>query len=355
MSRLALWALAIATMTAMTVAVVMATTGGGPADDAQAPEFRGIVQWVNSEPQTLEELRGKVVLIDFWTYSCINCLRTLPHLRSWHEKYAGEGLVMVGVHSPEFDFEKSETNVREAVIRERVTWPVAMDNDFDTWRAYRNQYWPRKYLIDANGIVRYDHIGEGAYLETESKIRELLREIGADLDGIQAGGVDIEKTSRAEITRELFACYNWAFGRYLGNPQPEALDRLWTFDDLEDHEDGKIYLNGVWQVNEESVQALPGASDDTYVAIDYEAASVNSVIRPQGDEAFLARISLDGEPVPEALRGDDVRRGDDGDTYVEVDTPRLYSIIRDSEVARHELRLHSESPDFHLYTFTFGR
>jgi len=151
--------------------------GRGPT----APEFVGIVQWLNSESLTLADLRGKVVLVDFWTYSCINCLRTLPYLRDWHEKYAGKGLVIVGVHSSEFDFEKSEDNVRQAVARERVTWPVAMDNNFETWRAYRNRFWPHKFLLDKSGVVRYDHIGEGAYLETESKIRELLAETSADV------------------------------------------------------------------------------------------------------------------------------------------------------------------------------
>ncbi len=397
MNRLALWALTIATVSAVTVAAVMVTTGGGSpndpvADEAPltievnpsvgggdsaltvevapsggsrdedsealrppAPEFEGIVQWINSEPQTMEQLRGKVVLIDFWTYSCINCIRTLPHLRSWHEKYAGKGLVMVGVHTPEFDFEKSEANVREAVVRQRVTWPVAMDNDFKTWRAYENRYWPHKYLIDGNGIARYDHIGEGAYFETEQKIRELLRDIGADLDDIPTGGVETGRTSRADITRELYAGFNWAFGLYLGNSRHEALGQAWTFKDLDEHADGKIYLNGDWQINEESVQALPGGSDDNYVAIEYQAASVNSVIRPQGKEPFLVRVSLDGAPVPEALRGDDVRRHDDGETYLRVDAPRLYNVIRDSAVASHDLRLHSQSPDFHLYTFTFGR
>ena len=119
-----------------------------------AEEFKGIVQWLNSDPLTLEDLRGRVVLIDFWTYSCINCLRTLPYLRDWNEKYASRGLTIVGVHSPEFEFEKVETNVREAIIRERVTWPVAMDNDFATWRAYRNRWWPNKFLIDQDGVVR---------------------------------------------------------------------------------------------------------------------------------------------------------------------------------------------------------
>ena len=177
----------------------------------QAEEFTGIVQWLNSDPLTLEGLRGGVVLIDFWTYSCINCLRTLPFLRDWNEKYSSRGLTIVGVHSPEFAFEKDETNVRQAIIRERVAWPVAMDNDFATWRAYRNRWWPNKFLIDQEGVVRYNHIGEGAYEETERQIRELLEEIGVDLSDItvsteQGPGVDpgASTTDRSlSTTREL--------------------------------------------------------------------------------------------------------------------------------------------------------
>ena len=152
-----------------------------------APEISGIVRWLNSEPLDMNALRGKVVLVDFWTYSCINCQRTLPYLRDWHEKYAGKGLVILGIHSPEFEFEKVEANVREAVAREGVTWPVAMDNDFATWQAYHNRYWPHEFLVDEEGTVRYDHIGEGAYRETEMRIRELLIEAGADVSSIPLG------------------------------------------------------------------------------------------------------------------------------------------------------------------------
>ena len=132
----------------------------------EAPEFRGIGNWINSEPLTMEDLRGKVVLIDFWTYTCYNCINTMPYLRDWHEKYADKGLVIVGVHSPEFDHEKPYENVVDATIRHELEYPVAQDNDFKTWRSYNNRYWPAEYLIDQNGVVRYRHFGEGAYEET---------------------------------------------------------------------------------------------------------------------------------------------------------------------------------------------
>ena len=149
--------------------------GGGGSDAPEAADFTGITRWINSEPLSIAKLQGKVVLVDFWTYTCSNCINTLPYLRDWNDKYSGEGLTIVGVHSPEFEFEKEESKVREAIARERIAWPVDMDNDFATWRAYQNRWWPH---IDQNGRVRYHHIGEGGYAETERMIRLLLDEAG---------------------------------------------------------------------------------------------------------------------------------------------------------------------------------
>ncbi len=163
-----------------------------------APEFTSIAQWLNNDtPLTLEGLRGKVVLVDFWTYSCINCIRTLPYLVSWYEKYRDQGFVIVGVHTPEFEFEKKTSNVEEAMKRHKIKYPVAQDNDYGTWQVYNNRYWPAHYLIDAEGNIRQYHFGEGAYAETETAIQELLKEAGqkvaADISNIEA-----EKSSGQE-------------------------------------------------------------------------------------------------------------------------------------------------------------
>lgn len=151
------------------------------------PELTGITGWVNTDPFTLSDYRGNVVLVDFWTFGCINCIRTLPYLKEWHAKYAGEGLVIVGVHSPEFLYEKDIENVRRFVLENGIGWPIALDNDFDTWDAYSNRYWPHLFLADAEGTLRYHHIGEGAYDETERWIRGLLAEAGAGAAGVPAG------------------------------------------------------------------------------------------------------------------------------------------------------------------------
>jgi len=157
-------------------------TGGMVGD--RVPEFTGILEWINSEPLTMQELRGKVVLVNFWTYTCVNCINTMPYLKDWYAKYANQGFVIVGVHSPEFEFEKPTANVVEATLKFGLEYPVAQDNDFATWWSYDNRYWPAEYLVDKDGVIRYRHFGEGAYAETESQIRTLLQETGAGLSGV---------------------------------------------------------------------------------------------------------------------------------------------------------------------------
>ena len=146
--------------------------------ERKAPELEDLQAWVNSKPIRLDELRGKAVLLDFWTYSCINCLRTLPHLRKMHKTYSDKGLVIIGIHTPEFEFEKEPENVKKAAVKHELKYPVALDNNHTTWNLYGNQYWPRSTLIDSKGLIRMEHVGEGGYDEIEDKIIELLTEIG---------------------------------------------------------------------------------------------------------------------------------------------------------------------------------
>ena len=337
-----------------------ADSNGGGTQGPLAADFVGITRWINSEPLSLDDLRGRVVMVDFWTYTCINCLRTLPHLRTWHDKYAGRGLVLVGVHSPEFDFEKEETKVRDAIAREGVAWPVAMDNDFETWRAYRNRYWPHKFLIDHSGVVRYDRIGEGGYLETELEIRALLEEAGYRVDDIPVGDIQPPGGQPAEgprtpITRELYAGLGWSQGGYLGNGTIPVIGQPTEYRDPGYREDGSFYLHGTWSADSERVRHA-GASGgfEDYVALKYTAASVNAVVRPEGPDPFVVLVTLDGSPVPPRLLGGDLKRDALGRTYFQVDGPRLYNVITAPDVGTYELRLMVGSNDFSLYTFTFG-
>jgi thiol-disulfide isomerase/thioredoxin len=160
--------------TTLVAAAAATNVCAAPATTFKAPEFTGIETWLNSGPLTLSALRGKVVLVDFWTYTCINCIRTLPYVKSWHEKYKDQGLVVVGVHTPEFSFERPTANVQGAIKRFGITYPVAQDNGYQTWDAYRNMYWPAFYLIDKRGQVIYSHFGEGRYRETEAQIQRAL-------------------------------------------------------------------------------------------------------------------------------------------------------------------------------------
>ena len=328
------------------------TLAPGPWPDA--PEFTGIVKWLNTPPLTMEELRGRVVLIDFWTYTCINCLRTLPYIRDWNSKYASRGLVIVGVHSPEFEFEKREDGVREAIVRESVAWPVAMDNNFRTWRAYNNRYWPHKFLIDHHGRIIYDHIGEGAYDETERMIQGALARAGYDISGIDIGGTIETRGPRTRTTRELYAGLGWAGGEYLGNQLPPG-DREGLYQDDGSRQEGQFSLHGAWYFDTESVRHGRSTQDlEDYVALKYKAASVNAVIRPDDGPPFPVFAVLDGGPIPEGMRGDDILLDDAGRTYFEAQDARMYNVVRGPKVATHELKLHVDSDQFVLYTFTFG-
>ena len=325
-----------------------------PTPGPAAPEFAGITRWLNSQPLTMAGLRGQVVLVDFWTYTCINCIRTLPYLRDWYSKYAGNGLVMVGVHSPEFEFEKREEGVREAIVRESVAWPVAMDNDFKTWRAYENRYWPHKFLIDHNGRVIYDHIGEGAYDVTEEMIRKALTNAGYEVSGITVGGTIETRGPRTRTTRELYAGLGWSGGEYLGNELLRGDDEALYQDDGA-REDGRFYVNGAWEFDSESIRhsRVTGSFED-YVAIQYKAASVNAVIRPESDSPFPVVAILDGGPIPAGLRGDDIMVDESGRTYFLADDARLYNVVRGPTVSTHDLELRVDSDGFVLYSYTFG-
>ena len=345
---------------------------GRTGDEKLAPELKDITGWINSDPFTLESQRGKVVLLDIWTYTCINCIRTLPFLKQWYEKYADQGLVIVGVHSPEFDFEKIRENVVEAVGNFGIEYPVVQDNDFGTWRALNNRYWPAKYLIDKDGYIRYTHFGEGAYDETEEKIRELLAETGMDLSRIfpdtSAGP---ERDSRAytenpmsSVTRELYAGYDRNYGRLQAGGEPpyimhaeyyEDQDSDILYEDPGSHENHFIYLQGLWRNEPERlVHARDTEGYEDYVAIRFYATSVNLVMAPASSGTLVVRLTIDDEPLKAEHAGADVMFEQDGTSYVIVDESRMYWLVDGSEFQSHELKLSSNSQEFSLFAFTFG-
>ena len=343
-----------------------------------APEFAGTQEWINSEPLSMESLRGKVVLIDFWTYSCINCIRTLPFLRQWHDRYADEGLVIVGVHTPEFEFEKLYDNVVQATRDEGVAWPVVQDNEFTVWRSYSNRYWPAKYLIDQHGVIQYRHFGEGRYAETEEEIRKLLKDIGADsADFAQPLPEDQQRDSAyteavdREQTPELFAGWNFtALQRRGGIGQvdtyvaaaQESYDTegypsvVAQFSIPESVLPNLIYFQGAWAIGPESARQAENTDDlSNFVLLAYSARSVNAVLTSESGETYKVVVTVNNEYLTEENRGDDVIIGDNGESYLMVTEPRAYKLVEQPDWEKGQfLQLYSMSDNFGLYSFTFG-
>ena len=320
-------------------------------------------------------LRGKVVLVDFWTYTCINCIRTFPYLKDWHQKYGGRGLVVLGVHTPEFEFEKTKANVVEAAIEHGLKYAVAQDNDRKTWRAFRNRAWPAKYLIDNDGDVRYRHFGEGAYAETEQAIRQLLGESGVSVEGIArnaepepelaSGALAEDRSTR--LTRELYFGYSRNYGvllrpgeeGYISYKQyPQYYDELRAdilYDDPGEHRNHHIYLQGLWHNSKENlIHARETSSHEDYIAIRLQASSVNAVMTADRGSAYQVRITMDGDALARDAAGADVRFDEGGNSYVEVRQSRMYSLVELPDFAGHELRVSSNSSDFSIYAMTFG-
>ena len=339
-----------------------------------APDLAGISSYINTEPFTLEELRGdKVVLIDFWTYTCVNCIRTLPFIKEWHEKYKDAGLVIVGVHAPEFEFEKLEENVKMAVDEWGIEYPVVLDNDHGTWDAFLNRSWPAKYLIDKDGVIRYTHFGEGEYIETEDEIRKVLAELDTDIAGIEHSNIedaDFHLDALAEdplegLTRELYAGVERNYGalQYGGSPYVlheeyyHGLGRVVEYEDTEEeHYNQFIYLQGSWINELENLRhARVTENYEDYILVNFKAAEVNVVLTiGDSDDPYDVRVLVNDEPVKEEQAGLDVQWDDEGNSFITVEEPRMYRVIQLDDFEGHELKLSSNSDQFRVFAYTFG-
>lgn len=297
----------------------------------KAPELVPGGTWINSEPLNLAELTGKVVLIDFWTYSCINCQRTLPYLRTWWEKYEDDGLVIIGVHSPEFEFEKEYDNVVKAAADFNLTYPIVQDNDFRTWRAYSNRYWPAKYLIDKDGYVRYTHFGEGKYDETEAMIQLLLEETGTAVNE----EISNPTYANSSSTPESYLGY----GRIARFASPEKIvrDKVSTYSKPTQLGKNQLAYEGAWRITEE--YANPSAGSNLY--LNFEAKDVFLVMNndaSSGKTSSTVRVYLDDSLVKE----------------ITVDSDSLYTLVELPEPGQHLLRLEFVDGTTEIYAFTFG-
>jgi thiol-disulfide isomerase/thioredoxin len=323
-----------------------------PALDAKA--------WINSPPLSQADLKGKVVLYDFWTYSCINCARTFPELRAWFNRYTANGLVIVGIHSPEFDFEKIQQNVESAVKRDDVTWPVALDSDMAIWKRFNNQYWPADYIADRNGHIRYTHFGEGDYANTENVIRKLL---GVPVTAPRAEVVKTETSSSGVTNPETYLGLQYQNGQPLIEVQPGSRD-------YPEPKAASIAppiiagggitlapgktegaLVGKWSAAPESVTAEEA---NAKILIGTHADQVNLVMATKDGKPIEAVIQLDGQPLPPADRGSDVHVDGNGRTVVTVQASDMYRLLQTSTLADHVLSISATAPGLEAYSFTFG-
>ncbi|MBU0613215.1 thioredoxin family protein, partial [Patescibacteria group bacterium] len=312
-----------------------------------APELIPGGEWINSAPLTLKELRGKVVLLDVWTYSCINCIRTLPYIQAWHEKYEDDGLVVIGIHTPEFEFEKNAANVQKAAEDFGLTYPIMQDNNYATWKVYGNRYWPRKYLIDHTGKIIYDHIGEGDYVQTEREIINALEEkMKADgnsteiQEELEGTGI-IDSDSIKPRSPEIY--FGAARNSYLGNGDSLSSGKQ-EFTEPDSPKTSILYFDGEWDLTSEYAKNL---NQGDKVIFRYQGKAVYLVA--SASEEVELTILKDGEKL-EQDAGSDLS----ADSTVKIKEDRLYRLIESEEYGTHTLEIIINQPGLQAFAFTFG-
>ena len=335
------------------------------------PPF-GQGEWLNSERELEHRhLRGQVVLIDFWDYTCINCVRTFPYLRAWHDRYHALGLTIIGVHAPEFGFARDLQQVKAAISEFSLPYPVFLDNNYETWGHYANRAWPTKYLIDAAGYIRYRKQGEGGYRETEMVIQQLLRhrDPAVQLPPISNALRDEDATGAVcyRPTPELHAGYEKGnlFTRGLGNPAGNVPDSpmIHMLPKPEERIEGHFYAEGIWRWQPETL-VFAGQSGGR-IQLPYSAVKVNAVLSPTHDPVALMlnlwqeetlptiEVRQDGSPLPEWAAGRDITYDDSGHSLLQVNRPRLYEIVSNGDYGSHQLTLEFNRNGLALYAFTF--
>jgi thiol-disulfide isomerase/thioredoxin len=322
-----------------------------PVEGGLSPRsFSGAVEWLNSPPLTSDDLKGKVVLVDFWTYSCINCLRTIPYVRAWAKKYKDQGLVVIGVHTPEFAFEKNLNNVRAAVSEFKVGYPVAIDNNYAIWRAFYNQYWPAHYFIDTQGRIRHHHFGEGDYDESERVIQQLLAEAGGtdvstDLVSVNASGAEAASDMGNVRSPETYVGYDRA--ENFVSPGGMVQDARHVYATAAPRLN-EWALSGDWTIGkEDAVLNEKGGS----IVYRFHARDLHLVLGPAPDSRPVRfRVTIDGAP-PGNSHGTDI----DADGHGTVSGQRLYQLVRQGDaITDRTFKIEFLDPGVHAYAFTFG-
>jgi cytochrome c biogenesis protein CcdA/thiol-disulfide isomerase/thioredoxin len=319
--------------------------------EGSLPSLTGAVEWLNSPPLTPDELKGKVVLVDFWTYSCINCLRSIPYVRAWADKYKDQGLVVIGVHAPEFAFEKNIGNVKRAVAKLRIDYPVAVDNDYAIWRAFNNEYWPEDYFIDAKGQIRHHFFGEGDYAESEKVIQQLLAEAGKGnlpVDMVSVSATGPEAASDAADVKSPETYIGFARSENFASPGGAVGDtpHVYATGDLKPLNNWG--LSGDWTVGGRSATLN---ETDGAIAFRFHARDLHLVLGPSADgKPVRFRVTIDGA-APGESHGADINADGEG----MVTDHRLYQLVRQSgPIMDHTFSIQFLDPDVQAYAFTFG-
>ncbi len=314
--------------------------------DYQAPDFVGITKWLNTnKPLSIKDLKGKVVLVDFWTYTCINCIRTLPHVTSWYQKYKDKGFVVIGVHTPEFQFEHETDNIENAIKMYNIHYPVAQDNNYATWTNYNNEYWPAEYLIDVNGNVRRTHFGEGKYDQTEMAIQQLLKQSGENVSQKLDNMPD--QTPKVQLSPETYLGSKRMQYYYPSLALSNGEQNFTLSDNLNIN---SFSFGGNWNITNET--AIAGKT--AVLNYNFIAGKVYIILRP-GAAAKTGggkvKVYLDGRVIDNSVSG-----ADDNNGIITVNSDRLYSLVDlHGKVGQHVIKLQFETPGIEAYTFTFGQ
>lgn len=329
------------------------STGADGSSPDRILRFDGGTGWLNGPPLTPEALSGKVVLVDFWEYTCVNCLRTLPYLREWYSRYRDRGFVIVGVHTPEFGFSGERSNVEAAATRLGITWPIVLDDRDAIWNRYGNENWPHEYLYDQKGRLVESFMGEGGYPQTEARIQALLKQANPSLpmpplmtllpqDSYdKPGAVCYPKTGEILVGRGGIANL-----RGISNP---AQDSNFVYDGATPT-DGSVYLQGYWHLTPEA--AVSGERSGVLV-LRYHAIQLVAVLRPERGGSIRVTVTQDRHPVPQNDAGKDLRYDARGDSYVDVDAPRAYDLIMNAAFGDHTIRLAPGADGLGVYDFAF--
>jgi thiol-disulfide isomerase/thioredoxin len=328
-----------------------------------APDFTGTHVWINSRPLSLDrELRGKVVLVDFWEYTCINCIRTLPALKRIYSRYHRYGFEIIGDHAPEFDFAYKPENVAMGTRRQRIPWPVIVDSDFSIWRAYDSNSWPNKFLIGANGVIALQHSGEGGYGELERLIREEIRRANPRVTfpaswKIPPDANDLDPRRCGTMSEETYigTARGSRWGGEIANREGFQPGKTVRYTSMPHTVRRGFFVHGLWKNDPDDFQhARATATPKDHIGIRYHAREVYAVMNLKRGTSARVYVTRDGKPIPPARRGVDVRADGGGRTYVDVREGRMYYVVQGEDAATHDLRLSPTAAGVAINSFTFG-